>query len=133
MSSITDVGPVAATRTDEGEERQPRKPRSGALLGLAAWLIGILFVVPVLWMVLTSFHSEENAATNPPSVFAPLTVEGYKSFFGVGTGANPWPSLANSLTASVVSTIIVLLLAIPAAYALSIKPVRKWTWSLIHI
>ena len=127
MSSLTDVGPVAATRTPEGEPRTPRKPRSGALLGLAAWLIGFLFVVPVLWMVLTSFHSEEDAATNPPSIFAPLTTEGYQAFFGVGAGTSPWPSLANSLTASVVSTIIVLLLAIPAAYALSIKPVRKWT------
>ena len=127
MSSVTDVAPVAATRTDQGEPRTPRKPRSGALLGVAAWLIGFLFVVPVLWMILTSFHSEEDAATNPPSLFAPLTTEGYQSFFGVGTGTSPWPSLANSLTASVVSTIIVLLLAIPAAYALSIKPVRKWT------
>lgn len=127
MSSITDVAPVAATRTPEGEPRRPRKPRSGALLGVAAWLIGFLFVVPVLWMVLTSFHSEEDAATNPPSLFAPLTIEGYRSFFGVGTGTSPWPSLLNSLTASVLSTIIVLVLAIPAAYALSIKPVRKWT------
>jgi sorbitol/mannitol transport system permease protein len=127
MSSVTDVAPVAATRTPGGEPRRPRKPRSGALLGLLAWLIGFLFVVPVLWMVLTSFHSEEDAATNPPSLFAPLTVDGYREFFGVGTGTNPWPSLANSLTASVVSTVIVLLLAIPAAYALSIKPVRKWT------
>jgi sorbitol/mannitol transport system permease protein len=127
MSSITDVAPVPATRTAEGEPREARKPRSGALLGLLAWLIGILFVIPVLWMVLTSFHSEEDAATNPPSVFAPLTLDGYREFFGVGTGANPWPSLLNSLTASVVSTVIVLLLAIPAAYALSIRPVRKWT------
>jgi sorbitol/mannitol transport system permease protein len=127
MSSLTDVGPVPATRTDEGEERQPRKPRSGALLGLAAWLIGLLFVAPVLWMILTSLHSEEDAATNPPSLAAPLTLSGYKEFFGVGTGANPWPSLLNSLTAALLSTVIVLLLSIPAAYALSIKPVRKWT------
>jgi len=77
--------------------------------------------------VLTSFHSEEAAATNPPSVFAPLTLEGYRTFFGVGTGTNPWPSLLNSLTASIVSTVLVLVLAIPAAYALSIRPVRKWT------
>jgi sorbitol/mannitol transport system permease protein len=127
MSSVTDVAPVAATRTPEGEPRRPRKPRGGALLGLAAWLIGFLFVVPVLWMLLTSFHSEQDAATNPPSLLAPLTLEGYREFFGAGTGANPWPSLLNSLTASVVSTLIVLVLAIPAAYALSIKPVRKWT------
>ena len=127
MSSITDVAPVAATRTPEGAPRRPRKPRGGALLGLLAWVIGFLFVVPVLWMVLTSFHSEEAAATNPPSLLAPLTLDGYREFFGAGTGASPWPSLLNSLTASVVSTVIVLLLAIPAAYALSIKPVRKWT------
>jgi sorbitol/mannitol transport system permease protein len=127
MSSITDVAPVPATRTPEGEARKPSKPRSGALLGVAAWLIGFLFVVPVLWMVLTSFHSEEDAATNPPSLAAPLTLDGYREFFGVGTGTNPWPSLLNSLTASVVSTVIVLVLAIPAAYALSIRPVRKWT------
>jgi sorbitol/mannitol transport system permease protein len=127
MSSITDVAPVPATRTPEGEPRKPSKPRGGALLGLVAWLIGFLFVVPVLWMVLTSLHSEPDAATNPPSIFAPLTLDGYREFFGVGTGTNPWPALLNSLTASVVSTIVVLLLAIPAAYALSIKPVRKWT------
>jgi sorbitol/mannitol transport system permease protein len=127
MSSVTDVAPVAATRTPEGKPRRPRKPRGGLILGLVAWVIGFLFVVPVLWMVLTSFHSEEDAATNPPSVLAPLTLDGYREFFGVGTGTNPWPSLLNSLTASLVSTLLVLLLAIPAAYALSIRPVRKWT------
>ena len=127
MSSVTDVASVAATRTPEGRPRRPRKPRGGLLLGLVAWVIGFLFVVPVLWMVLTSFHSEEDAATNPPSVLAPLTLDGYREFFGVGTGTNPWPSLLNSLTASLVSTLLVLLLAIPAAYALSIRPVRKWT------
>jgi ABC-type glycerol-3-phosphate transport system permease component len=42
-------------------------------------------------------------------------------------GASPWPPLLNSLTASVISTLLVLLLAFPAAYALSIKPVEKWT------
>jgi sorbitol/mannitol transport system permease protein len=125
MSSITDTAPVPATRTESGEPRKPRRSRAGLLLTIAAWLVGIVFVLPVVWMVLTSFHSEEAAATNPPSVFAPLTLEGYRNFFTAG--ADPWPPLLNSLTASVVSTIIVLLLAIPAAYALSIKPVKKWT------
>jgi sorbitol/mannitol transport system permease protein len=91
---------------------------------VVAWLVGLLFVLPVLWMVLTSLHSEPNAATNPPSVFAPLTLQGYREFFG---GASPWPPLLNSLTAAVLSTVLVLLLSIPAAYALSIRPVRKWT------
>jgi sorbitol/mannitol transport system permease protein len=104
-----------------------RRNPAGAVLTVLAWVVGVLFVLPVLWMVLTSFHSEENAATNPPSLFAPLTLEGYANFFGAQTGASPWPPLLNSLTASVLSTALVLLLAIPAAYALSIRPVRKWT------
>ena len=123
MSTITDVGPVPATRTTDGRTKQKRSQRSGAALGVLAWIIGLLFIAPILWMLLTSFHAETDAATNPPSVLAPLTVDGYRAFFGT----DPWPSLLNSVTASVLSTILVLLLAIPAAYALSIRPVEKWT------
>jgi sorbitol/mannitol transport system permease protein len=105
------------------EIRHAKPPRSGVLLTAAAWVVGILFALPVLWMILTSFHSEEDAAKNPPDVFAPLSLDGYRAFFDAG----PWPPLLNSLTASVISTALVLLLAFPAAYALSIRPVKKWT------
>ncbi|TDU74241.1 carbohydrate ABC transporter permease [Streptomyces sp. KS 21] len=95
--------------------------------GLLAWLCGLLFFLPFGWMVLTSLHSEQDAATNPPGVGAALTLDGYREFFGASTGTSPWPPLINSATASVVSTLLVLALALPAAYALSIRPVRKWT------
>jgi sorbitol/mannitol transport system permease protein len=127
MTSITDTAAVPGSRVAEHAPR-PKKPnRGGLVLTLLAWLVGILFVVPVLWMLLTSLHSEPDAATNPPSVLAPLTLQGYREFFGAGAGTTPWPALANSLTAAVISTVLVLLVSIPAAYALSIKPVRKWT------
>ncbi|WP_330350884.1 carbohydrate ABC transporter permease [Streptomyces sp. NBC_00582] len=100
--------------------------RRGAL-GLLAWLCGVLFFLPVAWMVLTSLHSESDAATNPPSLGAPLTLQGYREFFGASTGVSPWPPLINSFSASLMSTLLVLVLSIPAAYALSIKPVRKWS------
>jgi sorbitol/mannitol transport system permease protein len=100
--------------------------RRAAAMGVLAWLVGIVFVLPVAWMVLTSLHSETDAATNPPSLTAPLTLNAYREFFGAGS-AGPWPALINSTTASVASTLLVLLLALPAAYALSIRPVRKWT------
>ena len=116
MTTTTAPAPVAV---------QKRKDRSGPWLSLLAWVVGILFVLPVVWMVLTSLHSEADAATNPPAVFAPLNLEGYREFFS--GGATPWPPLLNSLTASVVSTALVLLLSFPAAYALSIPPVKKWT------
>ncbi|MFK8850573.1 carbohydrate ABC transporter permease [Streptomyces sp. Ac-502] len=118
MSASTVRGTAPAER---------RRRRTGSLLGLAAWLCGIAFFLPVAWMVLTSFHSETDAATNPPGVGAGLTLHGYREFFGAGTGISPWPPLINSLTASVASTLLVLALAVPAAYALSIKPVRKWS------
>ncbi|GAA0903674.1 carbohydrate ABC transporter permease [Streptomyces thermoalcalitolerans] len=106
---------------------RPHRRLRGAVLGVVTWLVGLVFVLPVLWMALTSFHSEADAATNPPSVAAALTLEGYREFFGLTGGATPWPALLNSLTASLVSTLLTLLLALPAAYALSIRPVKKWT------
>jgi sorbitol/mannitol transport system permease protein len=125
MSAVTDTAPVPATRDERGRPVKKRREGANVWLSLLAWVVGILFVLPVLWMVLTSFHSEADAATNPPSVFAPLTLDGYREFFS--GGASPWPPLLNSLTASILSTVLVLLLCFPAAYALSIKPVRKWT------
>ncbi len=119
---------IAATkRASNARSRQLGSRKANIALGLLAWVIGILFVFPVFYMLLTSLHSEFSAATNPPSFFAPLTLDGYREFFGASSGASPWPPLINSVTASVVSTIVVILLAIPAAYALSVKPVEKWT------
>lgn len=123
MTATVDV--AKPDRTPPTVRNRPR--RTGAIWGVVAWIVGILFVVPVLWMVLTSFHSETDAAENPPSFFAPLTLDGYANFFGASTGASPWPPLINSVSASLMSTALVLVLAIPAAYALSIRPVRKWT------
>ena len=135
MSTISGSAPtststnpaVAATSFKAGRKKKSVEKKGSPLWGVLAWAVGLLFVLPVLFMVLTSFHSETAAATNPPSVFAPLTLDGYRSFLGLDGGRSPVAPLLNSLTASVASTLIVLLLAVPAAYALSIKPVRKWT------
>lgn len=97
--------------------------RAGILLTGLAWFTAVLFVLPVVWMILTSFHTEQDAASNPPKFTAPLSLDGYKAFFDSG----PWPPILNSMTASIVSTLLVLVLALPAAYALSIRPVKKWS------
>jgi sorbitol/mannitol transport system permease protein len=119
------AGPPPAPAVPAPAVPAPARRRDAAL-GLLAWLVGLLFFLPVAWMVLTSFRSEPDAATNPPSLTAPLTLDSYREFFGAGGGASPWPPLANSLTASLASTALVLLLALPAAYALSIRPVKAW-------
>ncbi|HET7477056.1 MAG TPA: carbohydrate ABC transporter permease [Dermatophilaceae bacterium] len=115
-----------ATAT-EGSVRKRKAQRTGLLLTVVTYFAALLFFAPVAWMVLTSLHSESDAATNPPSIGAALTLDGYREFFGATSGASPLPPLINSVSASLGSTIFVLLLAIPAAYALSIAPVRKWS------
>ncbi|MFD8007203.1 carbohydrate ABC transporter permease [Streptomyces mirabilis] len=98
-------------------------PRLSPLWTFVAWLATLAFFAPVAWMVLTSFHQEADAATNPPTPFAPLTFDQYRLLFS----RDITPFLLNSAMASVLSTLLVLVLAVPAAYALSIKPVEKWT------
>jgi sorbitol/mannitol transport system permease protein len=97
--------------------------QAGPLWAVLAWIVTLVFFAPVAWMVLTSLHIEADAATNPPSFLAPITFENYGALFD----RDVLPYLINSLIASVGSTLIVLVLAVPAAYALSIKPVEKWT------
>ena len=122
-ASLVRAAPARTARRPAARRRTGGSP----LWGFVAWTAGLLFFLPVAWMVLTSFHSEQAAATNPPSLGAPLTLSGYREFFGASTGASPIPPIINSATASLVSTLLVLVLAIPAAYALSIRPVRKWS------
>jgi sorbitol/mannitol transport system permease protein len=91
-------------------------PRLSPLWTFVAWLATLAFFAPVAWMVLTSFHQEANAATNPPSPLAPVTFDQYKLLFS----RDITPFLLNSTMASVISTLLVLVLAVPTAYALSI-------------
>lgn len=92
------------------------------ILTVLTWVLVAFFVFPVFWMVLVSFRSEADAATNPPTLFAPFTLDRYETVFG----RDIVPYLINSGTASVVSTIVVIVLALPAAYALSIGRLPKW-------
>ena len=88
---------------------------------LVAWLVGLGFFFPVFWMVLTSFKQESAAATNPPTLFFTPTLDQYSAVFEQGIG----PAMLNSVFATAMSTILVLLLGVPAAFALSLRPVRK--------
>jgi len=115
--------PAPARKRRQRVEDTSTGMRAGPVWAFLAWALTVLFFFPVFWMVLTSFHQEADAAANPPKIFAPITFEQYGLLFG----RDIWPFLINSATASIVSTLLVLVLAVPAAYALSIKPVEKWT------
>ncbi|CAN5528428.1 carbohydrate ABC transporter permease [soil metagenome] len=123
---MTATMPRTPRRTDTPATTPAYRRNLGtAAIGISAWIIGLIFLVPILYMVLTSLHSPAKAQTYPPSWGAPLTTSNYSALFGSTNSITP--ALINSVMASVVSTIFVLALAIPAAYALSLRPVRKWT------
>ena len=89
--------------------------------GIIAWVVGIAFFLPVLWMVITAFKPESAAETWPPKfVFSPTLSEFRIVFSGMG------PYLTHSVIATIGSTILVLILGVPASYALSVHPVTKW-------
>jgi sorbitol/mannitol transport system permease protein len=98
-----------------------REWAGGAGGGIVAWVVAIAFFLPVLWMVITAFKPESAAETWPPRfIFSPTLSEFRLVFSGMG------PFLTHSVVATVGSTILVVLLSVPAAYALSVHPVKHW-------
>jgi sorbitol/mannitol transport system permease protein len=97
-----------------------------AVMGVVAWLATLLFFFPVFWMVLSSFKEEQDANTSPKLLFGP-TLDRYRDITETTSGLLSFrEALFNSFWVVTVSTVVVLLLAIPAAYALAIRPVPKW-------
>jgi sorbitol/mannitol transport system permease protein len=99
-----------------------RRKVAGHLITALTWLVTLVFFFPVLWMVLTSFKSEGVAASFPPKIIPDWTLDRYADVFDRGMGLY----LANSAAVSILSTVAVMALAIPAAYALSVRPITKW-------
>ena len=86
-----------------------------------AWAVAIVFFIPVLWMVITAFKPESAAETWPPKfIFTPTLSEFRLAVSGMG------PFLVHSVIATVGSTVLVLVLGVPAAYALAVRPVKHW-------
>jgi sorbitol/mannitol transport system permease protein len=97
-----------------------------AVFGLLAWVLGLIFFFPVFWMVLNSFKSEADANTSPKLFFHPTLDRYHDVTASAGGVLSAGQAFTNSAVVVIVSTLIVLTLAIPAAYALAIRPVRKW-------
>lgn len=100
------------------------RPKALLLSGLA-WLIGLIFFFPVFWMVLSGFKTEIDANTSPKLFFTP-TLEQFRAVTADVRGLLGFSeAMINSLVIVGVSTVLVVILAVPAAYALSIRPIKK--------
>ena len=86
-----------------------------ALRTLCAWALALLLFFPLFWLILTAFKTELQAIAVPPELIFTPTLE---NFHEVNERSDYLLYAKNSLLTSVLSTVLGLLLAAPAAYAM---------------
>lgn len=89
---------------------------------VAAWALTLLVVFPLIWLVLTSFKTELQAIAVPPQLFFTPTLE---SFAEVNLRSDYLLHARNSVVTSVVSTLLGLAIAAPAAYSMAFFKTRR--------
>ena len=111
----TETGPVV------GERRAVSH-----LLTFLAWMAVFVVIFPIFWMVLNSFKEEIDANASPTLFFEP-TLDRYSEVTEETPGLLSFnEAFMNSAWIVLISTALVMLMAIPAAYALAIRPVKAW-------
>src|SRR5258708_9290669 len=90
-----------------------------------AWLFGFLIFLPILWMVLTSFKTELEAFSMPPKfLFFHWTTENYTT---VQERSDYVHHAFNSIIVAGGSTLIAMIIAVPAAWAMAFAPAKRTT------
>lgn len=86
------------------------------------WSVGLLLFFPILWTLLTSFKTEGAAIQLPPKfLWFDWTLENY---FEIQRRSDYLKHALNSGILSVGSTVLGLLVAVPAAWAMAFSPTR---------
>ena len=89
---------------------------------ILAWAVALVIFFPILWTFLTAFKTEGDAILFPPAFFPPhWTLE---NFFEVQARSDYFHHFFNSVFISVGSTVLCLLVAVPAAWSMSFSPTK---------
>ena len=98
-------------------------PQRKALNPAIAWGIGLLIFFPILWTILTSFKTEAQAISDPPVfLFFDWTLENYSV---VQERSDYMRFLWNSVIIAGGSTILGIIIAIPAAWSMAFVPSKR--------
>ncbi|NLQ18951.1 carbohydrate ABC transporter permease [Marinomonas sp. M1K-6] len=92
------------------------------LTGLFAWTVALVLFFPIFWMFITSFKTELQAISVPPQLFFEPTLDNFKV---VQERSDYLHHAWNSVVTSFGSTIIALIIAIPAAYSMAFFPGKR--------
>ena len=89
----------------------------------AAWVVGLLIFFPILWTILTSFKTEAIAIADPPIFLGfDWTLENYAA---VLERSNYMRFLWNSIIIAGGSTVLGIMIAVPAAWSMAFVPSRR--------
>jgi polyol transport system permease protein len=98
------------------------KGRVGALgLNLFTYALALLVFFPILWTVLTGFKTEAEAAAIPPVFLFDATLDNFRSVFD----ASYMTYFTNTMLLSGGSTLLALVIGLPAAYSLAFHPSKR--------
>ena len=89
---------------------------------LVAWGVTLLIFFPLFWLFLTAFKTELQAILVPPEIFFTPTLE---NFHEVQERSDYLLYARNSIVTSVVSTLLGLAIAAPAAYSMAFFRSRR--------
>lgn len=113
---------IAIRRPGRSRGTSPLVERVSRVRAILAWVIALLFFFPVLYIFVTGFKSEQNALDLPPAIFPvpgiPLGFDATTVNYGEVLERGFAPFFQHSLVAVVASTLLVLVLAYPCAFAL---------------
>ncbi len=88
-----------------------------------AWGVGLLIFFPILWTILTSFKTEAQAIADPPVfLFFDWTLENYAV---VQERSNYGKFLWNSIIIAGGSTLLGIIIAVPAAWSMAFVPSQR--------
>jgi multiple sugar transport system permease protein len=105
-------------RREPSRRRAPRRTANRVVLYVVLSLVALLIVLPLLWIVLTSFKTDGDAIRNPFSALPnPFSMDAYVTLAGGQQPIFRW--FLNSLLAATLQTAIILVTASAAAYALA--------------
>ena len=97
--------------------RGPRRPVATTILYVLLVLLALVVILPLVWMVVTSFKTDADAIRNPYSLPSPLSLDAYRTLAGGQQPILLW--LWNSFAAATLQTLLILVTASMGAYALA--------------
>ena len=93
------------------------------LTTLLAWTIGLLIFFPILWIVVLSFKSEGDAIKTPMQVL--LSAWSFDNYATVQDRSDYFKHFSNSVLIAVGSTLLGILVAVPAAWSMAFVPSKR--------